>query len=292
MWRGIISLPLIALLALLVPAHGGDAAKATGGNSDSKIASDAFETTVGGSVMSDYLYRGISLSNRDPSASGSVEVARGWLYASGQMYRVDLPGDPAAELTFTGGIRPIIADIKIDLSAAYFYYPGESPPAGSPTTDYWQYGITATRRILDAFEIVGQAAYAPNSWNSGAWGAYGSGGLKVDLPKLSFAARDDVAWALSGELGYQAFGTTTQGNVLPAYTHWRLGVAFNYAQYSFDLSYHDTNLSKEDCFVLTGDATTTAGGTRRFGSNPGGLQSGLCSRALVGTLSVEFSPPN
>jgi uncharacterized protein (TIGR02001 family) len=282
MWRGIISLPFIALLALMAPAHGGN-------DSDSKAASDAFETTVGGSVMSDYLYRGISLSNRDPSASGSVEVARGWLYASGQLYRVDLPGDPAAELTFTGGIRPTIADIKFDLSAAYFYYPGESPPPGSPPTDYWQYGFSATRRILDAFEIVGQATYGPNAWNSGAWGAYGSGGLKVDLPKLSFAARDDVTWALSGEVGYQAFGTTTQGNVLPAYTHWRLGVAFNYAQYSFDLSYHDTNLSKEDCFVLAGDATTTAGG-RRFGSNPGGLQSRLCSRALVGTLSVEFSP--
>ncbi len=97
-----------------------------------------------------------------------------------------------------------------------------------------------------------------------------------------------MTWSLSGELGYQAFGTTTQGNVLPAYTHWRLGVAFNYAEFSFDLSYHDTNLSKEDCFVLTGDG---GGGTRRFGSNPGGLQSGLCSRALVGTLSVEFSPP-
>ncbi len=142
MWRGIISLP-VALLALMAPAHGGDAAKTNGENSLSKAGADGFETTVGGSVMSDYLYRGISLSKRDPSASGSVEVARGWFYASGQMYRVDLPGDPAAELTFTGGFRPTIWDVKFDLSAAYFYYPGESPPAGSPTTDYWQYGISA-----------------------------------------------------------------------------------------------------------------------------------------------------
>jgi uncharacterized protein (TIGR02001 family) len=289
MWRGIISLLFIALLALMAPAYGGDAPKASGDNSVPKAASDAFETTVGGSVMSDYLYRGISLSKRDPSASGSVEVARGWFYASGQMYRVDLPGDPAAELTFTGGLRPEWAGVKFDLSAAYFYYPGESPPAGSPSTDYWQYGISATRRILDAFEIVGQATYAPNAWNSGAWGAYGSGGLKVDLPKFRLVQQGDVTWSLSGEVGYQAFGTTTQGNVLPAYTHWRLGVAFNYAEFSFDLSYHDTNLSKEDCFVLTGDGG--GGGTRRFRSNTGGLQSGLCSRALVGTLAVEFEPP-
>src|ERR1700681_3353178 len=116
MWRGIISLPFMALLALMAPAHGGDAAKASGEDSASKAASDAFETTVGGSVMSDYLYRGISLSKRDPSAFRSVEVARGWFYASGQMYRVDLPGDPAAELTFTGGFRPEWAGVKFDLS--------------------------------------------------------------------------------------------------------------------------------------------------------------------------------
>jgi hypothetical protein len=79
-----------------------------------------------------------------------------------------------------------------------------------------------------------------------------------------------------------------KGTALPSYAHWGLGVAFNYAQLSFDLSYHDTNLSKEDCFVLAGDGG--AGGTGRFASNSGGLQSGLCGRALVGTLSVEFQP--
>jgi uncharacterized protein Gcw-chp len=145
MWRGIILLPGVALLALPAPALGGEA------------ASNPFETTVGGSVMSDYLYRGISLSARTPSAAGSVDVQRSWLYVRGDMYRVDLPGDPAAELTFTGGIRPVIGDIKFDLSAAYFYYPGETPPAGSPPSDYWQYGLSASRRIMDAFEIVGQA---------------------------------------------------------------------------------------------------------------------------------------
>ena len=58
---------------------------------------------------------------------------------------------------------------------------------------------------------------------------------------------------------------------------------------SFDLSYHDTNLSKEDCFVLAGDLATPGGGGS--GANTGGLQSNLCGRALVATLSFEFKPP-
>ena len=137
--------------------------------------------------MSDYLYRGISLSDRGPSVSSSVEVKRGWFYVSGQVYTVRLPTDPAAELTLTGGIRREVAGIEFDLSAEYYYYPGETPAPGSGTTNYWQSGISATRRIFDVFEIVGHASYAPNSWNSGAWGAYASGEIKIDLPKIQAA---------------------------------------------------------------------------------------------------------
>ena len=289
MWRCIISLTWVALLTLPAPACCGEAVRAPGENSQSKAASDAFETTVSASLMSDYLYRGISLSDRGPSVSSSVEVRRGWFYVSGQFYTVRLPTDPAAELTLTGGIRREVAGIEFDLSAEYYYYPGETPVPGSGTTNYWQSGISATRRIFDAFEIVGRATYAPNSWNSGAWGAYGSGEIKVDLPKFKLGNHNEVTWTLGAELGHQSFGTTSQGSVLPSYAHWRLGAAFKYDVVSFDLSYHDTNLNKEDCFVLAGSFTTL--GVGRFGDNPGGLQSNLCGRALVATLSFEFKPP-
>jgi uncharacterized protein (TIGR02001 family) len=285
MWRGIISLTWIALLALPAPACCGEAARAE----TSKAASDGFETTIGGSLMSDYLYRGISLSERGPSVSSSVEVQRGWFYVGGQVYTVRLPADPAAELTVSGGIRHQVAGVEFELSAEYYYYPGENPAPGGSLTNYWQSGISASRRILDAFEIVGRATYTPNAWNSGAWGAYGAGEIKIDLRKFKLADRKEVTWTLGAELGHQSFGTTSQGTVLPSYAHWRLGTGFKYDLVSFDLSYHDTNLSKEDCFVLAGDSATP--GVGRFGSNPGGLQSSLCGRALVATLSFEFKPP-
>jgi uncharacterized protein (TIGR02001 family) len=289
MGRGIISLIGIALLVLPAPACCADAARAIGEDSGPKAASDAFAITLGGALLSDYLYRGISLSDRGPSVSSSVEVARGGFYVSGQVYTVRLPTDPAAELTLTGGIRREVAGVEFDLSAEYYYYPGETPAPGSGTTNYWQYGISASRRIFDAFEIVGRATYAPNSWNSGAWGAYGSGEIKIDLPKFKLPNQKEVTWTLGAELGHQSFGTTSQGSALPSYAHWRLGAAFKYDVLSFDLSYHDTNLSTEDCFVLAGDSATS--GVGRFGANPDGLQSHLCGRALVATLSFEFKPP-
>jgi hypothetical protein len=196
---------------------------------------------------------------------------------------------PCGRVDAHRGIRHAVAGIEFDLSAEYYYYPAETPAPGSGTTNYWQSGLSASRRIFDAFEIVGRATYAPNSWNSGAWGAYGSGEIKIDLPKFKLPNRNEVTWALGVEFGHQSFGTTSQGSALPSYAHWRLGAAFKYDVVSFDLSYHDTHLSKEACFVLAGDSATP--GVGRFGDNPGGLQSNLCGRALVATLSFEFKPP-
>jgi len=56
------------------------------------------------------------------------------------------------------------------------------------------------------------------------------------------------------------------------------------------LTYHNTNLSKENCFVFTGDPNAVPGGAIDAITNPTGLRSNWCGPALVGTLSFEFSP--
>ena len=54
----------------------------------------------------------------------------------------------------------------------------------------------------------------------------------------------------------ERFGTTSLGTQLPDYAHWRLGTVFTRGEWSLEVSYQDTNLSKESCFVLTGDTST------------------------------------
>jgi uncharacterized protein (TIGR02001 family) len=288
MWLGTVSLPAVALLALLVPAYG-DEPIAMGMDSADKASSEAFATTLGASLMSDYLFRGISLSRHGPSASASIEVEHNGFYVGGEIDGVRLPGDPLAETTGAGGIRHEIGGVKFDVGVEGYYYPGETPLPGSGATNYWQSNLSASRRIMDAFEVIGKVAYSPSVWNSGAWGMYGSGGLKLDLPKFQLA-KEDISWMLVGELGYQGYGTTSVGAQLPDYAHWRLGVIFAHDKVNLELNYQDTNLSKESCFVLAGDASGL-GGHKRFAENTFGLQSNLCGRTLVGTLSFEFEPP-
>jgi hypothetical protein len=113
----------------------------------------------------------------------------------------------------------------------------------------------------------------------------------MDLPKFKLANGDEVAWSLGGEIGRETFGRTSAGNLLPSYEHWRAGLTFTYDKLTLDLSYQDTNLSKEDCFVLAGDSSAGASGTGRFAGNNAGLQSNLCGRAFVAILSIELSAP-
>jgi uncharacterized protein (TIGR02001 family) len=289
MWLRGISRPVLALLAA---AYGAKSATAIDQESEAKSDSNTFAAKVGGSLLSDYIYRGISLSKRDPAVFGSVEVQRGGFYAGSQIYSVRLPTDPVAELTFSGGVRPEWAGITFDLAAEYFYYPGEIPPVGVSASNYWQYGISAERSFLGRFTLGGTATYSPNAWNSGAWAAYGAGAVKYDVAKFGLAKGKEVVWSVDAEFGYQSFGTTSHGFVLPSYAHWRLSTAFKYDKFVFNLSYHDTNLSKESCFALAGELAAAPGGIGGRGNNPGGMQSNLCGRALVGTLAFEFAPPN
>ena len=57
--------------------------------------------------------------------------------------------------------------------------------------------------------------------------------------------------------------------------------------FSLDLRYHDTNLSKENCFVFTGDPNAAPGGRPNF-TNPGGLVSQWCSAAFVAKYFIAF----
>jgi uncharacterized protein (TIGR02001 family) len=290
-----ISVVAAALLAVLESACRSSPAVAKDTDTEDKGTADAVETSIGASFQSDYRYRGISLSRLGPSGSASIEVGRDGFYVGGLVYTVRLPGNPVAELTSSAGIRRTLAGIDFDLWAEAYYYPAETPAPGDGATNYWQANLKGTRKF-DGFELVGQFGYSPTVWNSGAWGIYGSGVLNIEMPTFKLPV-EDVTWKLVGELGYQSFGLTSLGTQLPDYAHWRLGTVFTRGNWSLEVNYQDTNLSKESCFVLSGD--TSSGGwlaalgdstSRRFVANTDGLRSDLCGRALIGVLSFEFSP--
>ena len=58
-------------------------------------------------------------------------------------------------------------------------------------------------------------------------------------------------------------------------------MTFSRAMFNLELRYFDTNLSKENCFVFTGDLGATPGGSIDPVRNPAGLMSRWCSATFV-----------
>ena len=238
---------------------------------------------------SDYIYRGTTLSDHGPAAGAALEASFGALYAGTTVATVKLPTQPVAEFTFAGGIRPKIATIDFDLGVTYFAYPGERLPGATNGINYWEAVIRGDRRIGELIRIAGGYAYSPNVSNTGASSQYVAAGLGFDLPGRLLPQNLGVSFTTAA--GYSWFGDQAPqlgGFPLPAYLNWQAGVTFTHKVFNLDLRYYDTNLSKENCFVFTGDPNARAGGRVDLVTNPAGLVSNWCSATFVAKAWFAF----
>ena len=242
-------------------------------------------------LATDYIYRGTTLSAHQPAVGAAVEVALGMLYGGGSIASVKLPSQPVGEIAMSGGIRPKLGDVQFDFGATYFSYPGETPPVGvTAGINYWEAIARADTKVGELLRVAGGVAYSPNVSNTGAWSKYAAFGLGLDLP--SNVVPQDLGVSVTGGAGYSWFGHQSAalgGFPLPAYLNWNAGVTFTYKSLNLDLRYHDTNLSKENCFVFTGDPNATPGGRPNPITNPDGLVSQWCNATFVAKYWFAFN---
>jgi uncharacterized protein (TIGR02001 family) len=276
------------LIAAACVAHAGETAVDA-----SAAASDQSKLTAGAVLLTDYIYRGISYSAHQPSTGAYIDAQQGWLYAWTNFNSVKFSTSPAVELTMAAGVRPSFGPFDFDIGAAYYYYPGE---IGPELSNYWEAHATMSHKLTDKVTLGSTLAYAPDVWQTGAWGTYAAAALSFDLP--SEVLPPGLGWVLSFDLGRSLFGRTSSGGgvsaaggglPLPAYTNWRAGLTFSYRALKLGLNYTDTNLSKENCYVMTGDLGAIPGGVSNPGNNPTGLRSGLCGATFSATLGFEIN---
>ncbi|UGY17563.1 TorF family putative porin [Bradyrhizobium septentrionale] len=253
-------------------------------------SSNEFEFSARAGAASDYIYRGTTLSDHGPAVGAAFEARFGSLYAGTTVATVKLPTQPAAELTFAGGIRPTIATIDLDLGVTYFAYPGERLPGETNGINYWEAVIRGDRKIGEQVRVAAGYAYSPNVSNTGAWSQYVAAGAGFDVPGRLLP--NDLAVSFTAAAGYSWFGNQSSqlgGFPLPAYLNWQAGVTFTHKAFNLDLRYYDTNLSKENCFVFTGDPNARPGGRVDLATNPGGLVSNWCGAAFVAKAWFAFN---
>jgi uncharacterized protein (TIGR02001 family) len=256
-------------------------------NGATSVTEPEFSARAG--VASDYIYRGTTLSDHGPAAGAAFEERFGSLYAGTTVATVKLPTEPVAEFTMAGGIRPKIANIDFDLGVTYFGYPGERLPGETQGINYWEAAIRGDKSIGESIRIASGYAYSPNVSNTGAWSQYVAAGLGYDLPTRLLPQNLGVSFSTA--VGYSWFGNQAPqlGSFpLPSYLNWQAGVTFIHKAFNLDLRYYDTNLSKENCFVFTGDPNARPGGRTDPITNPAGLVSNWCGATIVAKAWFAF----
>ncbi len=221
-------LPLLAASALAASAGAALAADLP----DTKAAPAApaavspWDFDVGATLTSDYLFRGITQSNHQPSVWGRAElrynIDSNWqLYAGTSAESIKFSpnyfpvGSPAAEWDGDAGVRGTFDKFAFDLGAIVYGYP--DAPTGTTavfSTILGPYFIGLSPRNPTFFEAYVKPTYtvndmltlganlfaSPSYLNTGASDEYLSGTFKLTGPGSM------SAFSLSGELGYQWLG--------------------------------------------------------------------------------------
>jgi uncharacterized protein (TIGR02001 family) len=286
----------IALLLAISPraAFAVDMPEACDYDPSSGTNARPFDVHISGEFASDYIYRGVTLSAHGPSAGMSIEVDRGPFYFTFEPSSVRLPTMPSAELGFSAGwCREVVKSIKLNLGAVYYHYANEIPVGPITSTSYGEAHASIAYEPTEKFTLSALYGYSPNFSNTGAWGNYVEGGIDFHMEEIfPKALPNGVDWTISASVGRSWFGSQSAslgGFPLPSYTNWSVGIEFDRDPFSLSFTYSNTNLTKENCFVFTGDPGAAPGGVVDPITNPTGLRSNWCGPAFVGTLSFGFS---
>jgi uncharacterized protein (TIGR02001 family) len=259
---------LVAGLAFAAPAMAADLAPARAPAPAPAPVMTFFEFAVGGKLMSDYNFRGISQSDRGPAATAYAEGRINFNetfqgYVGVQGWSVKLPSDPTAEIDIYGGVRATFGALALDVGVMRYWYPRELF-----NTDFTEFYGKAAYTFNDMFTVGANLFYTSNWLKTGASGTYASATAKVTLPHN---------FAVSGEVGRYFFGTANPGFFVKDYTYWNAGLAYTYKALTLDLRYHDTTLNRTECSGITGDQGAGVG------------RSKWCGQAFIATLSFDIT---
>jgi len=189
-----------------------------------------FDAAFGAALTSDYMFRGITQTDHDPALQAYLEPSYGIFYAGTFASNVDFrTPDPDIEVDLYGGIRPELGPVSTDFGWFHYFYPG------TPDSDYGEAKGTASISPTEMLKLGSAAYYAPDYAQSGDDAFYIEGNTTVALPH-------DIS--LSGALGLQTFDS---GVGLSDYATWNVGASYTWKAVTFDLRYHDTDLSRGTC---------------------------------------------
>ena len=175
----------------------------------------------------DYVFRGVSQTDNDPSVFGGADAAFGIAYAGTWLSNVDFGSGTDVEFDLYAGIKPTAGPISFDIGILYYGYTGQ--PAGSHE-DYFEGKVAASIPAGPATLSVA-VFYSPEF--------FGKTGDATYYELNAATPIGDSKFSVSGAVGYQQVKGPAD------YTSWNLGVGYSLTDHiDLDVRYFDTDEHK------------------------------------------------
>lgn len=212
---GLTAMALVAA-AFATPAFAEEAA------AEEEEASGPIDVEFSIDAVSDYRFRGISLSDKDFAVQPSVTISHeSGFYVSAWGSNIAPNGGDDIEIDLVAGFSAEAGPVTFDVNATYYVYPG----AGS--FNYVEF-ITRTSTAVGKGEVGLTLAYAPSQANIGSIDNF-------------YAAVDgsfplgDSPFSIEGSFGFEdgAFGDNKKD--------WSLGLSASFGALTLGAAYVDTS---------------------------------------------------
>jgi uncharacterized protein (TIGR02001 family) len=223
----------------------GVAAVAALGMSTAALAADegdkfGYSITISGT--SDYIFRGVSLTENDPAFQPFVEFTYGnpnltWYF---DLWGSNIHNGAAYqpwELDMYAGVRPVTGPISWDLGVLYYTYPS-APVRGG---DYVEFKVAATITPITNLTLTGIGFVTPDQGNNTPLTETGELDIAYTLPQVGIFVP-----TLSGAFGYtHAPDGSGWFYGVDDYTYWNAGLKLTVDKYFMDFRYWDTSISSK-----------------------------------------------
>lgn len=183
-------------------------------------------------VQTDYVFRGVSQTNSNPSAFGGVDLTyKSFVYLGGWTSNLDFKpfGDThtSEEVDLYGGIRPSAEGFNFDFGYQYYGYLNQ--PKNAPAVDYQEVYAKVTRAFGPA--TLGLSVYYSPTFT----GATGN----ATYTEANAAYTINPKWSVSGAVGHQDIQKST------SFSTWNAGATYALTDHlGIDVRYYDTDQHK------------------------------------------------
>jgi uncharacterized protein (TIGR02001 family) len=196
---------------------------------------------------SDYVFRGQSQTDGDPTIQGAVNLGYGIFYAGVWASGLDFGGgadgigsDAEIEADWYAGIKPTWGKATFDFGVIYYTYPGASDQ--TTELDYVEIKAGVSGEVFDKLTAGATVFYSPDyTLETGESWVY-EGTLAYALPTFHIFTP-----TVSGTVGYVDVEKATF-----EYTYWNAGLSLAVDKITFDMRYWDTDISASESACVLG----------------------------------------